>query len=204
MYYLISWTTADGRRIADQRFTAEHISHKLAELEQSKAENITIVSGPIDCKDNALKLEKHLENLTDTFEEVMNLAWYLKETIYGIAFKSIWARRAYNLGENMDDTDYELYNLYADYSRIRALIANGGAYFGGEEWGKYYADIVPEKELKCYKSKYGEHLLNVFFATEQNMYDAIQDGSFDEADECHNRAKKILEDIEEFEKYNEE
>ena len=42
--YIMAWTTADGRRVEDQLFTAEHISHKLAELERAECREINIVS----------------------------------------------------------------------------------------------------------------------------------------------------------------
>lgn len=40
--YNLSWTTKDGRRVENQLFTAEHISHKLANLEQEECTSIKI------------------------------------------------------------------------------------------------------------------------------------------------------------------
>lgn len=42
--YNLSWTTKDGRRVENQLFTAEHISHKLAELEQAECSSISLES----------------------------------------------------------------------------------------------------------------------------------------------------------------
>lgn len=42
--YNLSWITKDGRRVENQLFTAEHISHKLAELEQAESSSIRLES----------------------------------------------------------------------------------------------------------------------------------------------------------------
>ena len=42
--YILSWTTKDGAGVENQLFTAEHISHKLAELESAECTSIKLES----------------------------------------------------------------------------------------------------------------------------------------------------------------
>lgn len=203
MYYLISWTTADGRRIADQRFTAEHISNKLTELERSNAKDINIESVCAEHELGSIKMEYLLNRLANTFEQMFDAHNKISDTIYGILFNSIWARRmeTLSMGDDWTDIDYELYNLALDFSRVRALIdGETVAPHIDEERNAYYTDISVKKDLKCYGKADGIHLLNVFFAAEQRMFDASCDGDAEEAKEYHDRAKQTLEEIDNLEK----
>ena len=40
--YYLSWTNKDGSKVDKQLFTAEHISHKLIELERSRCTSIKV------------------------------------------------------------------------------------------------------------------------------------------------------------------
>lgn len=128
--YMMAWTTADGRRITDQLFTAEHISHKLAELESANCRDILVESitqkditkpeviytgGGIWLAVKRMENDPHIYAVVDDFWE--NCVTYYDDRYddYEFACQQMVDSRA---DDEMSDADKVLYKtLYAALKR---------------------------------------------------------------------------------------